>query len=387
MFTLKQTSKNNSGRLGLLHTDHGDIETPFFMPIATKGVIKSVDIERFASLNSNILLSNTYHLYLKPGLDILQKAGGLHSFMRWTGPILTDSGGFQAFSLGRRQQIGDEQAESLSKIKKPRLTADGVEFQSVYDGSAHKFTPEKVVDIQRVIGSDIMMVLDECVENPASYEIAQSAVDRTTQWAERSYAHYKNTNKLYKHDQKLFAIVQGSIYEDLRARSAKELTAIDFDGFAIGGLAVGETHEEMYEMLDVVCPLLPKNKPRYLMGVGKPENIVEAVRRGVDMFDCVIPSREARHARLYSFVEAVDSFLSRDFYIEETITNEKFSQDFSPISKTSNVNLLKKYSKAYLHHLFKIGDPLALTLATLNNIEFYLKLMEQIRNGIKSGIL
>jgi queuine tRNA-ribosyltransferase len=361
MFTLLKQSKKSQARLGRIVTAHGTVKTPFFMPIATKAAVKTLSAADVDHLGSEIILSNTYHLYLQPGLEILKKAGGLHKFMNWDKPILTDSGGFQVFSL--------------SKIR--RIVDGGVEFQSHLDGSRHLLTPKKVLEIQKIIGSDIAMILDICPSSVAPHTEISEAVTITTEWAKLAKKHRIT---LAKH-QKMFAIVQGGLHQDLRLRSVDELVALDFDGYAIGGLAVGEGAEEMYQVLSYTAPALPKNKPRYLMGVGMPDNIVQAVRYGVDMFDCVIPSREARHGRLYLWKGKGDVTKSK-FYETINITSAKYKKDFSTIETK-----LGTYSKAYLYHLFKTAEPLGQRLATSINIEFYLELMKRIRGAIKESKL
>lgn len=369
MYSIYKKSAISQARRGRLQTKHGQIETPFFMPIATRGAVKTLTVQDLKMLEPQIILSNTYHLYLRPGLDVLKQAPGLHRFMNWSGPILTDSGGFQVFSLsGTKSRQGN-----LVKIK-----PEGVEFASHIDGSRHFFTPEKVLEIQKIIGSDIAMLLDVCTANPAQFSQAEKDLQLTLAWAERSCLVKDSA-------QQTFAIVQGSTYKDLRIKSARELVRMDWDGYAIGGLAVGETDQEMYEVLDYTVPELPEGKPRYLMGVGRPENIIEAVKRGVDMFDCVIPTREARHGRLY--VWDTDDISKFSFYKTITITNQEYKIDFSPINKDSVFPELKEYSLAYLNHLFSVAEPLAQRLATLNNLEFYLNLMKKIRAGISSGVL
>ena len=365
-FTLSRKSKKSKARLSTLKLAHGKVSTPFFMPIATKGAVKTLSIDEVQELKPEILLSNTYHLYLQPGLDLLKKFGGLHKFMNWDKPILTDSGGFQVFSL--------------SKIRK--VKEDGVEFQSHLDGSKHLLTPEKVVDIQKIIGSDIMMVLDQCIDSTSDYTATNKAMEITTRWATRARKYF--LKKKIK-DQLQFGIVQGALFEDLRKQSALELSKLNFDGYAIGGLAVGETNDEMYKVLDYIVDELPADKPRYLMGVGKPENIVEAVKRGVDMFDCVIPTREARHGRLYIWKN--QNLNSKNFYQTINISNEKFKADKTAINKDSKIPALRSYTRGYLSHLFKTQEPLALKLATLNNVEFYLELMRKIRTEIGNGKL
>ena len=345
-------------RLGELKTRHGVIQTPFFMPIATRGSVKALTADDLRELKAQIVLANTYHLFLKPGLKVLKKAGGLHKFMDWPGPILTDSGGFQVFSL-------KDKNNSQSGLVK--LNAKGVEFKSVYDGSRHLFTPKKVLEIQAVIGSDIRMVLDVCSPARSSKNRAAKDLSLTLKWAAQSRK--QKTKAL------VFGIVQGALHKDLRLKSASELVKLNFDGYAVGGLAVGESVREMYEVLDYTVPELPENKPHYLMGVGYPEQIIEAVKRGIDMFDCVIPTREARHGRLY--------LPNSKGYTTVNIKAEKFARDASPINAKSELKELRHYSKAYLRHLFSVGEPLALRLSTLNNLEFYLKLMSSIRREIK----
>lgn len=362
MFKLIKQSNKSQARLGILKTKHSKLSTPFFMPIATKAVVKSLNTQDLQELGTNVILSNTYHLYLTPGTKIIKKSGGLHQFMNWPGAILTDSGGFQVFSL--------------SKIRK--ILPQGIEFRSHLDGKKHLLTPKKVLQIQKIIDSDIAMILDVCPPSTASYQEVAEAVIITTKWAKAA----KNFIKSEKDNNKQlrFAIIQGGIFKDLRLKSLQELIELDFDGYAVGGLAVGESNEEMYQVLDYLVPQMPKNKPRYLMGVGNPENIIQAVKQGIDMFDCVIPTREARHGRLYLRVK---SGFNSGFYQTININNSKYKNDFSSIN---NFNL-KNYSKAYLHHLFKINDSLGIRLATLNNLSFYLELMSDIRKAIDRGSL
>ncbi len=379
MFDLLKTSKKSQARLGILQTAHGQIQTPFFMPIATKAAIKSLEVSEVKELGAEIILSNTYHNYLRPGLSVIKKFGGLHQFMNCDLPILTDSGGYQVFSLSKMRQI----------------KGDDITFTSYLDGSKHILNPKKVIDIQATLGSDIMMVLDECVGLPAERQDIVNALVRTSRWAEQALEYKKKLEQKNKtvRKQLLFGIVQGGDQKDLRKRSVKELLDIEknfsaqggpasgWDGYAIGGLAVGESSKTMYQMVKYTAPLLPKNKPRYLMGVGYPENIVEAVKYGVDMFDCVIPTREARHGKLY--VWTTGDVTKKSFYKTINITNAKFATDTSAI----NDQILKNYSKAYLHHLFKTQEPLALKMATINNVYFYLELMKKIRIAIKQNIL
>jgi len=360
MYKLLKQSKKSVARLGILKTAHGDIETPFFMPIATKAAVKNLTTSEVRDLGAQIILSNTYHLYLQPGLKVLKTQGGLHQMMNWSGPILTDSGGFQVFSL--------------AKIRK--IMPQGVEFSSHIDGSKHILTPKKVLEIQKIIGSDIAMILDVCPSSKDSKAKIKTAVDLTTLWAKEA----KKYRKVLSNKQLMFGIIQGGLHRDLRAESLQELVKLNFDGYAIGGLAVGETAPEMYDVLDYLVEQMPANKPRYLMGVGTPENIVESVKRGVDMFDCVIPTREARHGRLYTRnAKRITHNGKGSFYDTINIFNAKFKNDKKPINNTN----LKQYSRAYLYQLFKTNEPLGMRLATLNNLEFYLTLMSDIRQAIE----
>jgi len=354
--------------LGVLTTYHGSVSTPFFMPIATKAAIKSLTTDEVKDLGAEIILSNTYHNLLKPGLDIIKKFGGLHKFMDTKLPILTDSGGYQVFSL--------------SKLRK--IDGDNIEFQSHIDGKKYILNPKKVIDIQVILGSDIMMVLDECVGLPTTRKKAEEALERTSRWAKQAIDYKNNLNKKSKAIKKqlIFGIVQGADYKDLRLQSARDLVAMNFDGYAIGGLAVGEPPATMYKVLSYTTPVLPENKARYLMGVGYPENIIQAVKSGVDMFDCVIPTREARHGRLYLWRGRPD-ITKKNFYKTINISNARFAKDKNPINDFN----LKNYSLAYLHHLFKTQEPLGLRLATLNNLYFYMSLMENIRSAIRRGKL
>ena len=391
LFKLIKKSTKSQARLGILTTSRGKIQTPFFMPIATRGSVKSLTSEDIKKLGAQIVLGNTYHLYLKPGLKVLKKAKGLHQFMNWQGPILTDSGGFQVFSLdAKTQKREDAKARNKNLVK---VTNKGVEFRSVYDGSKHLFTPSSVIKTQQIFGSDIMMVLDQCVANPCSYEKAKEAMERTLKWAEQSF---KIQDSSFQGRSKLFGIVQGSLYKDLRIKCAQELSKMNFsvkggpvsgwDGYAVGGLAVGEDPKEMYQVLDYTVPELPEDKPHYLMGVGYPEQIIESVKRGIDMFDCVIPTREARHGRLY-VRNPKFQIPNNKFYSTINIKAEKFSKDISPINPNSKLPELREYSKSYLRHLFNVNESLALRLATLNNLEFYLSLMSEIRLAIKDDKL
>jgi len=349
--------KDNKARSGVFETDHGVVETPAFMPVGTQGTVKAVNQKYLEEIKTQIVLSNTYHLYLRPGTEVLEKAGGLHRFMNWNKPILTDSGGFQVFSLSE-----------LRKVK-----PEGVEFRSHLDGSTHFFTPEKVVGIQRSIGSDVMMVLDECTPYPCEYDYALKSANLTSSWAAMSKEAFEKSFPLYDHKQFIFGIIQGSVYKDLRELSAKDLITLDFDGYAIGGLAVGEPVETMYDIVDFTTSLMPENKPRYLMGVGRPENLLEAIERGIDMFDCVMPTRNGRNAYLFTS----NGILS--------MRNSKYKDDFSFIDGNCNCYTCRNFSKAYLRHLFIAGEILALELASIHNLNFYLSLMRTAREKILDG--
>ena len=356
IFNIKHQSKNSSARVGVIKTQHGNIETPFFMPIATYGAVKTQSSNEIKQLPSKILLSNTYHLYIRPGTEILEKAGGLHKFMNWDGIILTDSGGYQVYSLQGMRKISN----------------DGVTFQSHLDGSKHHFTPEKVVDIQRSIGSDIMMMLDVCPPGDADKAKWIEALNLTTKWAKRAKRHFDETKPLYNHNQIISPIVQGGTDLELRKQSALELMGIDCAMYAIGGLAVGEPKHEMLKVVNFLDTILPKNKPRYLMGVGTPADLIENILNGVDMFDCVIPTRNARNSQLFSF----DGKLN--------IRNSKYKDDFSPIDSSGFSVSSENYSKAYLHHLFKTNEVLGLRVATEHNLKFYIHLMNEVKIQIKN---
>ena len=350
--------KTSKARTGYFETDHGTVETPIFMPVGTQGTVKAVNQSYLeADIQAQIVLSNTYHLYLRPGTDVLSEAGGLHKFMNWRKPILTDSGGYQVFSL-----------TELRKLK-----SDGVEFRSHIDGSKHFFTPEKVVGIQRVIGSDIMMSLDECTPFPCDYEYAVNSLKLTSDWAVLNKEAFDKTQPLYGHKQFLFGIIQGSVYKDLREKSAKDLIELDFDGYSIGGLAVGEPTDVMYDLVDFTTDFMPKDRPRYLMGVGRPENILEAIERGVDMFDCVMPTRNARNSNLFTSAGVL------------SMRNARYKNDFTTIDENCDCYTCSNYTKAYLRHLFIAGEILALELASIHNLHFYLNLVKQARHHIKSG--
>jgi len=357
-FEISAKDQNSKARAGIFRTDHGEVETPVFMPVGTQGTVKAVNQDYLKNhLNAQIVLSNTYHLYLRPGTEVLEKAGGLHRLMNWDRPILTDSGGFQIFSLA-----------DLRHLKK-----DGVEFRSHLDGSKHFFTPQNVVEIQRSIGSDIMMVLDECTPFPCEYEYAEKSVKLTSDWAAQAKNVFESSKQKYGYDQNLFGIIQGSTYKDLREHSAKEIIDIDFNGFAIGGLAVGEPTEIMYDMVDFTTDFMPEHKPRYLMGVGRPENLLEGIERGIDMFDCVMPTRNARNAYLFTY----NGILS--------MRNARYKDDFSPVDETCECYTCQNFSRAYIRHLFIAKEILALELASIHNLFFYLDLMRTAKVQIING--
>lgn len=354
-YELQKKEKYCKARAGILTTDHGVIETPIFMPVGTQGTVKAIDQKTLKEeIDAPIILGNTYHLYLRPGMEIMEKAGGLHQFMNWDRALLTDSGGFQVFSL--------------SELRK--LKPYGVEFRSHLDGSKHLFTPEKVIEIERQIGADIIMPLDECTPYPCDYDYAKKSKELTSAWAILNKEAFEKSEPLYGHEQHLFGIVQGSVYKDLREASAKDLINIGFDGYSIGGLAVGEPAETMYELVDFTTDILPENKPRYLMGVGRPENILEAIERGVDMFDCVMPTRNARNAYLFTSAGIV------------TIKNSIYKDDFSPLDIECDCYTCQNFSKAYLRHLFNAREILAYELATIHNLKFYLNLIKEARKQI-----
>lgn len=360
MLKLNIDSKDNNSkaRAGWFETDHGKVETPIFMPVGTQGTVKAVDQNYLEhEIKAQIVLSNTYHLYLRPGMAILEAAGGLHKFMNWQKPILTDSGGYQVFSLS-----------DLRKLK-----SNGVEFRSHLDGSKHFFTPEKVIEIQRSIGSDIMMVLDECAPYPCDYDYAKKSVELTSNWAISNKEAFEKSVPLYGHKQFQFGIIQGSIYKDLREKSASDLLKLDFDSYAIGGLAVGEPTEQMYELVDFTTDFMPQDRPRYLMGVGRPENILESIACGVDMFDCVMPTRNARNSNVFTWNGTL------------SMRNAKYKDDFSPIDEKCNCYTCRNYSRAYLRHLIIAEEILALQLATIHNLYFYLDLVRQARKQIMDG--
>lgn len=350
--------KGSKARTGFFETAHGTVETPIFMPVGTQGTVKAVNQFYLESdIKAQIVLSNTYHLYLRPGTEVLEQAGGLHKFMNWNKPILTDSGGYQVFSL-----------TDLRKLK-----SNGVEFRSHIDGSKHFFTPEKVIGIQRSIGSDIIMPLDECTPFPCDYEYAEKSTRLTSEWAVLNKEAFEKSVPFYGHHQNLFGIIQGSVYKDLRQKSAEDLLKLDFDGYAIGGLAVGEPTDIMYDLVDFTTDLMPEDRPRYLMGVGRPENILNAIERGVDMFDCVMPTRNARNSNLFT----LNGVLS--------MRNARYKNDFSPVDDSCGCYTCNNFTRAYLRHLFISGEILALELASIHNLHFYLNLVRQARYQIKEG--
>lgn len=358
IFELQQTDSQSEARAGLITTDHGTVETPIFMPVGTEATVKAVHTrELVEDIHAQIILGNTYHLYLRPGIDIIKKAGGLHRFNGFNRPMLTDSGGFQVFSL-----------TNIRKLKE-----EGCEFRSHIDGSKHFFTPEKVMDIERAIGADIMMAFDECPPGTSDYNYARKSLQLTHGWLKRCFQRFNETEPLYGYRQSLFPIVQGCVYKDLREESARFVSDFDADGYAIGGLAVGEPAEKMYEMIEIVNAILPKDRPRYLMGVGTPVNILEAVSRGVDMFDCVMPTRNGRNAMLFTSQGIMN------------MRNQKWQDDFSALDETGTSYVDSQYTKAYLHHLFKAKELLAMQIASIHNLAFYLELVRQARIHIKQG--
>ncbi len=357
-FTLTETDKATRARCGVIKTDHGEIETPVFMPVGTAGSVKAVSQQQMETeVNASIILGNSYHLFLRPGLSVLEEAGGLHRFMHWPHPILTDSGGYQVFSLTDTR----------------KLTEEGAWFRSHIDGSKHLFTPEKVVDIQRVIGSDIMMALDECTPFPCAYDYAVASMELTHRWLERGWHRYHETKSLVGHKQVYFPIVQGSVYADLRERSARTISSYDAEGYAIGGLSVGEPVADMYRMINLVCDILPVDKPRYLMGVGTPVNILESIARGVDMFDCVMPTRNGRNGMIFTHEGIIN------------IKNLQWKEDFSPIDPLGPSAYSKYYSKAYLRHLILTKEILGAQIATIHNLSFYIWLVKEAGEKIRAG--
>lgn len=357
-FELLGKDPNSKARAGKITTDHGVIETPIFMPVGTIATVKGVhQRELKEEINPDIILGNTYHLYLRPGTEILKKAGGLHKFMNWDRNILTDSGGYQVYSLSANRKINEK----------------GVKFKSHIDGSTHLFTPESAVDIQRKIGADIIMAFDECTPYPCDYNYAKRSMHMTHRWLDRCVSHMKNTSPLYGHDQTLFPIVQGSTYKDLRKQSAEYIAGVEAEGNAIGGLSVGEPDDEMYAMTEVVTEILPEDKPRYLMGVGTPSNLLENIALGVDMFDCVMPTRNARNGMLFTSEGTIN------------IKNKKWEDDFSALDPAGYTWVDTEYSKAYLKHLFSVKELLGKQIATIHNLGFYLWLVREARRQILAG--
>ena len=357
-FSLQHTDLHSSARAGVVHTDHGDILTPIFMPVGTDGTVKLIQRRELENdIHAQIILGNTYHLYLRPGTDILHKAGGLHRFEGWTRPILTDSGGYQVFSLAQLR----------------KMTEEGVHFSSHVDGRKLFFTPESVMDIEREIGADIVMAFDECCPGTADRAYAKTSMERTHRWLDRCIARFDSTPDLYNYKQHLFPIVQGCVYKDLRQEAAKRLTDLDRDGYAIGGLAVGEPTEQMYEMIEVVNDILPTSKPRYLMGVGTPWNILEAIERGVDMFDCVMPTRNGRNGMIFTMNGVMN------------MRNKKWADDFSELDPDGTCYVDHDYSRAYVRHLIQVKEGLGLSILSLHNLTFYLRLVTQAREHILQG--
>jgi len=357
-FELQHKDPNSNARTGLITTSHGQIETPIFMPVGTVGSVKAVHFHELKEdIKAQIILGNTYHLFLRPGIEILEQAGGLHKFNGWDKPILTDSGGFQVFSLSGTRKMKEE----------------GVTFHSHIDGSKHLFTPERVVDIQRIIGADIIMALDECTPGTADYQYAKKSMELTHRWLQRGIKQFDTTEPKYGYSQTFFPIVQGCVYPDLRKQSAEFIASQNREGYAIGGLAVGEPTEKMYEMIEVVNEILPADKPRYLMGVGTPINILEAIERGVDMFDCVMPTRNGRNGMLFTSQGIMN------------MRNEKWKNDFSPLDEYGTSYVDKFYSKAYLRHLFISKELLAMQIASIHNLAFYLWLVGEARKHIVTG--
>ena len=358
IFDLEHKDTQTRARAGRITTEHGEIQTPIFMPVGTVGSVKAVHMQELRrDIDAQIILGNTYHLFMRPGLEIIEQAGGLHHFNGWDRPILTDSGGYQVFSLAGTRKIKEE----------------GVTFQSHIDGSRHLFTPENVVDIQRTIGADIVMAFDECTPGNADYDYARLSMERTHRWLARGYGRFLETEPKYGYSQTFFPIVQGCVYEDLRRQSAEFVRGFDAEGYAIGGLAVGEPTEKMYEMVELVNGILPEDRPRYLMGVGTPANILENIARGVDMFDCVMPTRNGRNGMIFT-EEGIINF-----------KNRKWATDFSPIQEGTGCFVDEQYTKAYLRHLFVAGELLAMQIASIHNLAFYLRLVRQARQRIVDG--
>ena len=357
-FRIEKKEIGTKARTGILKTDHGEIKTPIFMPVGTAGAVKALSMEEVEDVvRAQIILGNTYHLYLRPGMEILEAAGGIHRFNTWKKPILTDSGGYQVYSLSEVRKISEE----------------GVAFRSHIDGSRHFFTPERAIDIQRSIGGDIMMAFDECTPYPCDKDYAKKSMEMTHRWLHRCIRQFEESDPLYDYEQALFPIVQGSVYPDLRKKSAEVIAAAGMPGNAIGGLSVGEPPEMMYEMTEIVCNILPEDKPRYLMGVGTPANILESIHLGVDLFDCVMPTRNGRNGMLFTHEGIIN------------IKNKKWEKDFSPIDPEGPSEPGKRYSRAYLRHLFQSKEILGMQLASMHNLSFYLWLVEEARKQIEAG--
>ncbi|WP_283108699.1 tRNA guanosine(34) transglycosylase Tgt [Thomasclavelia spiroformis] len=353
-YELKHVCKQSGARYGILHTPHGDVETPMFMPVGTLATVKGISPEMLKEMHSQVILANTYHLWLRPGEDVIEKAGGLHKFMNYDGPMLTDSGGFQVFSLGKTRKIEEE----------------GVKFKSIIDGSALFLSPEKSIEIQNKLGADIIMSFDECAPYPCTYEYMKDSMERTLRWAKRGKEAHKNTDK-----QALFGIVQGGEYADLRERCAKELVKMDFPGYSIGGTSVGEPKDVMYKMVDDAVKWLPEDKPRYLMGVGNPIDLIECAIRGIDMYDCVLPTRVARHGAVMTSMGRIN------------INNEKYKYDYTPLDPNCDCYTCKNYTKSYIRHLHKCDEIFGKTLLSIHNVNFLLKLASDIRQAIKEDRL
>ena len=357
-FTLSKTDPQSNARAGVFETAHGKVETPIFMPVGTAGAVKGVHIHEVKNdIAAQIILGNTYHLYLRPGIEVIEAAGGLHKFNGWEGPLLTDSGGYQVYSLSSTRKIKEE----------------GVKFKSHIDGSAHFFSPEYAIDIQRSIGADIIMAFDECTPYPCDYKYAKKSMHMTHRWLKRCVEHFDQTEPKYGFEQTLFPIIQGSTYKDLREQSAEKIASFEMDGNAIGGLSVGEPHEEMYAMTDVVCKILPTDKPRYLMGVGTPVNLLENIALGIDMFDCVMPTRNGRNGMIFTSEGVMN------------IKNKKWAEDFSPLDSNGTSFVDSAYTKAYLRHLFAARENLGGQIASIHNLAFYLQLVKNARIHILKG--
>ncbi|GLR19774.1 tRNA guanosine(34) transglycosylase Tgt [Portibacter lacus] len=357
-FDILKKDEGSRARAGSIHTDHGIIETPIFMPVGTIGTVKGIHQKELEDvINADIILGNTYHLYLRPGIDIINKAGGLHKFISWDRPILTDSGGYQVYSLSNNRKIKEE----------------GVMFSSHIDGSKHFFSPEKAIDIQKNIGADIIMAFDECTPYPCEYNYAKRSMHMTHRWLDRCMVHMKKTEGLYGYEQCLAPIVQGSVYKDLRKQSAEYIASKDADINAIGGLSVGEPHEDLYAMTEIVTDILPEDKPRYLMGVGTPANLLESIALGIDMFDCVLPTRNARHGLIYTNEGVIN------------IKNSKWAEDFSPLDPELGIETSTRFTKAYVRHLFQVKELLGPQITSLHNLSFFLKLVREARTRIIDG--